>query len=148
MKPRRYTYASECDKEQLTPDEEYACKFHRYNRLKLKTIPISPKELSFDDTEYLHAVEAIKIDKYSIRIRVITNTYRGVNITIPYISETLYHKYLDLRFQIRNTDKVLITFPEIYITGSSRQGELFLLAYDFKLYNPNENKPAQPTLLI
>ena len=41
MKPRRYTYASECDKEQLTPDEEYACKFHRYNRLKLKTIPIS-----------------------------------------------------------------------------------------------------------
>jgi len=148
MLPRRYNFASECDAEPLTQEEKRLCSFVKNNSFPLKTITIPPEVLSIDGSEWLHAVEAIKSHKNKFTIRIITNKQRGVNVIIPYMSETLYHKYLDLRFQIRNTDKVLITFPELYIRGSSRQRELYLLAYDFKLYNPNEERPAQPTLLI
>lgn len=148
MKPRRYTFASDCDSELLTPEEQHFCSFNRYNRFPLRALPISPDNLSVDGSEWLQTVDAVKVNKELIRIRVITKEQRGVNVTIPCISKTLYEKYLDLRFQIRNSGKVLITFPELYIRASGYKNELYLVAHDFKVLNPNTTQPAQPKVQI
>ena len=107
----------------------------RYNQLRLKQLTIPTSAISKDYAGWLHAVEASK-DKDHIIIRVISNQNRGVNIHVPLTSDVdaRYAKYRDLRYQIRNTEKVLITFPELTIF-STRQGELFLMADDFKIFD-------------
>ena len=147
MKARRFTYADEFDSDELTPQERYLASYLSSNRLAFVTLAIEPSQLSVDGSEWLHVVEATKRKNYIV-IRVITNTYRGLNIWIPNITDTLYAKYLDLRFQIRNSEKVLITFPELYIRSSGYKNELLLRANDFKLLNPNETQPAQPKVKI
>ena len=112
-----------------------------YNsRLPLCCLPIPPEILSMDGTEWLHCVEAVKTSNKChqsfLRIRVITNAFRGVTVTVPMVGKTMHLKYLDLRFQIRNSDRVLITFPELYVGGSPHNHkEIYLCANDFKLYD-------------
>jgi len=113
-----------------------------YNsRLSFRVLNIPPTAISADGSEWLHCVEAIKekIDNHHVmRLRVITNTHRGVTITIPVNGKDMNMKYLDLRFKIRNTDTVLVTFPELFVTTSRRVcNELYLRANDFKIYNPD-----------
>lgn len=116
----------------------------RYSRLPLTSLAIPPRALSPENSIWLHCVEATK-DKvgkhtYMIRIRVITNTHRGVNITINCHTKEMYEKYLDLRFQVRNSDYVLVTFPDIFvITSRHTNRELYLYTNDFFIYNPSSN---------
>jgi hypothetical protein len=82
-----------------------------------------------------------------IRVRIITPKNGGLNIMIPMReSVALYEKYRDLRTLIRNSDTVLVTFPELYLKASPYGKQLFLLAYDFKVRNPEET--AQPKVYI
>lgn len=103
-------------------------------RLPLVSIRLQSDALTGDS--YLHAVEAL-LDRNEehqpiIRIRVIVNN-RGMNVSIPCESEAMHQKYLDLRFQIRNTNYVGVCFDEIFVIASKQPGELYLLAHDFKL---------------
>lgn len=110
------------------------------SRQPLCSLTVPPSAISPDGTEWLHSVDAIKKKTHHdmLCIRVITNTHRGVNVLIPLNTVEMYYKYLDLRFQIRNQDKVLVTFPKLYVQSSSHgRGELYLLSYDFKVYDPN-----------
>lgn len=108
-----------------------------YNRLPLVSLPITNESLMKKNTVGLHAVEAkIVYDSRKnrfIRVRVITNTTRGANVLIPCDSNSLYQKYLDLRFQIRNRDYVEVLFQNMYVVGSKIQSEIFLKAFDFKI---------------
>jgi len=104
-------------------------------RLPLIAIKVPPTAISPDGTECLHCVEATKRNN-RIYIRVITNTDRGVNIMIPCNTVEMYYKFMDLRFQVRNRDKVMVTFPELYVSHSGRKHELYLRASDFKLNSP------------
>lgn len=113
-----------------------------YNsRLSFRSLSIPPTAISTDGSEWLHCVEAIKEkieNRHVMRLRVITNTHRGVTITIPIYGQDMNLKYLDLRFKIRNSDTVLVTFPDIFVTASRRVcNELYLRANDFKIYNPD-----------
>lgn len=103
-------------------------------RLPLVCIRLQSDALTGDS--YLHAVEAL-LDRNGehqpiIRVRVIVNN-RGMNVSIPCASEAMHQKYLDLRFQIRNTNYVGVCFDEIFVIASKQPGELYLLAHDFKL---------------
>lgn len=103
-------------------------------RLPLVSIRLQSDALTGES--YLHAVEAM-LDRNGenqpiIRIRVIVNN-RGMNVSIPCESEAMHQKYLDLRFQIRNTNYVGVCFDEIFVIASKQPGELYLLAHDFKL---------------
>lgn len=103
-------------------------------RLPLVSIRLQSDALTGDS--YLHAVEAL-LDRNEehqpiIRIRVIVNN-RGMNVSIPCESEAMHQKYLDLRFQIRNTNYVGVCFDEIFVIASKQPRELYLLAHDFKL---------------
>lgn len=104
-------------------------------RLPLVALTIKPSAISPDGTEWLHCVEATKRNN-NIYIRVITNTDRGVNIQIPCNTVEMYYKFMDLRFQVRNQDKVLVTFPKLFVAHSGRKQELYLRASDFKLNSP------------
>ena len=104
-------------------------------RLPLVALTIKPNAISPDDNEWLHCVEATKRNN-RIYIRVITNTDRGVNIMIPCNTVEMYYKFMDLRFQVRNRDKVMVTFPELYVSHSGRKQELYLRSSDFKLNSP------------
>lgn len=117
------------------------------SRLSVNTIELKPSAISPDGTQWLHCVEAIRHgDK--LRLRIITNKHRGINVTIPYHTDAMYYKYCDLRFQVRNSDRVMITFPALFAKASShRRNELYLLAYDFKILNP-DTESALPTILI
>lgn len=103
-------------------------------RLPLVSIRLQSDALTGES--YLHAVEAL-LDRNGehqpiIRVRVIVNN-RGMNVSIPCESEAMHQKYLDLRFQIRNTNYVGVCFDEIFVIASKQPGELYLLAHDFKL---------------
>lgn len=145
----RYDYLRDLDDEtKLTLQEQASFN----SRMPVCSIKIPSCAISQDGTEWLHCVEATKRNNH-IYIRVITNTKRGVNIMIPCcITKEIYYKFLDLRFQVRNQDKVLVTFPELYIQPSVRNRELYLRSYDFKVFNPNENENLNntpvPTIFI
>ena len=133
--PIRYNYATDVNE-------------HTRNRLKNNrttntrlpfcSLEISPRTLSRDDAEMFHVVDAIRQKnaryKNVLRLRIITNTNRGVNVTIP-CDDILHQKYLDLRHLIRNNDAVYVKFPKIYVQGSKFHYELMLIAYDFKIIN-------------
>ena len=53
-------------------------------------------------------------------------------------ADEMYEKYIDLKYQVRNDDYVLVTFPYIEIGASICNFELFAKASDFKVYNPNK----------
>ena len=115
------------------------------SRLPLTSVPVAPETISVDGSQWFHAVDAFA-DKSAtgqpvIRVRVIIDSHRGVNVTIPR-TELLYHKFRDLRFQIRNSDCVMVTFPELYVMGSAFRHELCLRAYDFKMQEPQSPKPT------
>ena len=117
------------------------------SRLSVNTIELNPSALSPDGTQWLHCVEAVRHGDL-LRLRIITNKHRGINVTIPCTSPAMYYKYCDLRFQVRNSERVMITFPALFAKSSShRRNELYLLAYDFKLLNP-DTKSSQPTIYI
>ena len=145
----RNTYFKDYDID-IDYDLEHDVKF--CSRLPLRIIEIPPESISPDDTPWLHCVEVTKdkIDANSslIRIRVITNTHRGVNINIRCSSPLMNLKYRDLRFQVRNSDRVLVTFPELFITASKFDDrELYFTANDFKVYG-SEPPKISPTLTI
>lgn len=123
----------------LDDDTTQGLKKGKYNsRLPFCYLSVPPEILSPDGSVWLHAVEALKTNHkvYSsvLRVRVITNTHRGVTVTVPILTRTMYLKYLDLRFRIRNSDLVLITFPELYVSGSPyNKKEIYLNASDFKV---------------
>lgn len=135
----------------LTSDLESRLRYS--SRMALKVLQVPPEAISPDGKEWLHCVEVTK-DKISktsslIRIRVITNTHRGVNITVRCNSPLMNMKYLDLRFQVRNSDEVWVTFPELYITASHLGNrELYLTATDFKIYKSETSNVPTPTLII
>ena len=116
-------------------------------RLPVNTLEIPPSAISPDGTQWLHCVEAVKQDD-KLRLRIITNTHRGINVTIPCTTLDMHYKYCDLRFQVRHSERVMITFPKIFIRSSLHRGnEIYLLAYDFKILNP-DTKSKQPTIYI
>ena len=121
----RYNYASDVD----DSTKQLALQARLSTRLPLCTLPISSKDLTPDGSEWFHVVDAFS-DITATKQKVIR--LRGVNVTIP-SSDILHQKYLDLRFQIRNTDYVLISFSELYVMGSPSHHELCLRAYDFKI---------------
>lgn len=111
---------------------------------RISSLATVPEAISPNGNGFLQAVEAQK-KKDVIIIRVIIKGNRGINVWVPYDKDNhvLYNKYRDLRYCIRNTgDKILITFPELYVrTGD---GGLYLFAYDFKQFDPDN--PAFPRL--
>jgi len=145
----RYDFLDDLDDETKSTLQEPAS-FN--SRLPICSLKIPASAISSDGTQWLHCVEATKRNNH-IYIRVITNTKRGVNIMVPCcITKELYYKFLDLRFQVRNQDKVLVTFPELYIQPSVRTRELYLRSYDFKVFNPNNDElfddTPVPTIFI
>lgn len=126
--------------------------WHFHSRLPLCFLSIPSSSISPDGTEWLHCVEAEK-QKNFIRIRVITKSQRGVTVTVYSETTALYYKYLDLRFQVRNSDRVMITFPAIYVQASPCVAkELYLTANDFRLPTPqreewHETQP-QPVIIV
>ncbi len=123
------------------------------SRLPLHVLEIPPEAISPDGTKWLHCVEVTKnkvdTDIYLIRIRVITNTHRGINISVRCDSPLMNLKYLDLRFQVRNSDRILVTFPQLFVSSSCQENrELYLRANDFKIFKPMTDNIQQPTLLI
>lgn len=111
-------------------------------RQPLCTLPISAKDLTPDGSQWFHAVDAYADTKTTgqrvIRIRVITKYHRGVNITIPR-TDILYQKFRDLRYLIRNSDYVQVSFPNLFVMGSPLRHELHLRAYDFKVCLPDDD---------
>lgn len=149
MSSLRYDYLRDLDAETRTElQKESAIN----SRLALCTLQVPPSAISPDGSEWLHCVEAIKKNNKAY-IRVITNTNRGVNIMVPCHTTEQYYKLMDLRFQVRNQDKVLVTFPELFIAHSGRRNELYLRTHDFKVFG-YEKKNKQdvdipfPTILI
>lgn len=139
----RYNYAKDSDTDLLQTASDI--KFS--SRLPVCALELKPAAISPENSDWLHCVSATK-NENKIRLRVITNTHRGINVTVPCLADAMYYKYLDLRFQIRNCEYVQITFPAIYVKASSHnKRELYLLAYDFKMMNPNDSETL-PTLLI
>lgn len=128
----RYNFTSDVDES----TKQSALQGKLDTRLPLTTLPISLEDLTPDGSVWFHVVDAFadvtRTKQKVIRLRVITNSHRGVNVTIP-SNSILHQKYRDLRFQIRNTDYVMITFPELYVMGSPFHHELCLRAYDFKI---------------
>lgn len=144
----RYDYLRDLDDEtKLTLQKQASFN----SRMPVCFIKIPSCAISQDGTEWLHCVEATK-NKNIVHIRVITNTNRGVNIMIPCNTKEMYYKFLDLRFHVRNQDKVLVTFPELYIQTSVRNRELYLRSYDFKVFNPDNDElfddTPVPTIFI
>lgn len=133
----RYEYASEIDDDtlatlDLSSNNPWA---HQMQSLKIDAQTISP-----DNSQWLHCVEA-QLRDGMIRLRVITNAEHGINILIPLKSKALYFKYLDLRYQIRNTDRIMITCPALYVKTSTKvSGLIYLMADDFKALDPNKPK--------
>lgn len=116
------------------------------SRLPLCILSIPPSALSPDGSKWLHCVEAKK-EKEFLRIRVIIKEHRGATITIHCDSMEMYYKYIDLRFQVRNSDYVAVTFPEIYVGTSPHMArELYLTANDFKLRGLN--RTPEPAILV
>lgn len=136
----RYDYLSD------SPKYSYE-KSYFLSRLSVNTIEIKPSAISPDSTQWLHCVEATRRGDL-LRLRIITNQHRGINVTVPCTTEAMYYKYCDLRYQVRNSERVTITFPALFAKASShRRNELYLLAYDFKILNP-DIKSKQPTIYI
>lgn len=131
MNSLRYDYLKDLD----DYSESLLQKESAFNaRLPVVSLQLPPSAISPDGSEWLHCVEATKRNK-RLYIRVVTNTNRGVNIMVPCISTNMYYKFADLRFQVRNQDRVLVTFPELFIAHSGRRHELYLRANDFKLFD-------------
>lgn len=148
MKPLRYNYVSDLSETHpfTNPQTFKYESVGRYNsRLSMKELNLSPDALSPDYDEYLHVVEVTQTKKgqvtYEIILRVITKMHRGINIHIPCYTNEMYEKYLDLRYQVRNRDYVLVTFPYIKIRSSSRERELYAYTSDFKVYDPDAQEP-------
>lgn len=130
MTPLRYNYCSDVDEE--TREILQAGKMNP--RFPLREVSVEPKALAPDGTDWLHCVGAYRKGNRAY-IRIISHN-RGMNVVVPLLPDTadiMVAKLADLRFQVRNCECVFITFPQITIR-SGRQGELYLLAYDFKLY--------------
>lgn len=137
MSTIRHSFIEEVDK--ATIDSALSSRLD--SRSPLCTLPYPAKNLTTDGSEWFHAVDAYAditaTRQRVIRIRVITKDHRGVNITIPR-TDILYQKFRDLRYQIRNTDYVMIAFSQLYVMGSPFRHELCLRAYDFKLRAPED----------
>lgn len=122
----------------------------------LYELPIEIQSLSLDKSIWLHAVEAekkYKKNKFIFGIRVIINlngTETGINVLIPHRNknEELNLKFLDLRYQIRNSDYVRVTFPQLYVKSLSNRIDLYLWAYDFKIEKPEQADIPFPSLEI
>lgn len=134
----RYTYAQKYNGHTLDMLKNTG---HLNTRLPFCSLEIPPRTLSRDDNELFHVVDVTKQKdsryKQVIKLRIITNTNRGVNVTIPY-DDNLHQKYLDLRFLIRNNDAVYVNFNKLYVQGSKMNYELMLIAYDFKIIHYEE----------
>lgn len=129
MTPVRYTYGKEIDDETKKLMREGSQNL----RFPLREVSVESQAISPNATDWLHCVGAYR-KKNRAYIRVISQN-RGVNIVVPILpdnSDIILAKLADLRFLVRNCDCIQITFPKITIR-SGRQGELYLLAYDFKL---------------
>lgn len=131
----RYDYLTEADEKPQSASPRQSV---FYSRLPVNTLAIPPEAISQDGTQWLHCVEAIRDDNL-LRIRVITNTYRGISVTVPMRSDDMRLKYLDLRFQVRNSDCVLVTFPKLFVRASPHGSrEMYLTARDFKIISPTD----------
>lgn len=144
-KALRYTFVSDLSKTHcFTNPEAYKQKnVGKYcSRIPVTQVKLSPDVLSPENDIYLHAVEVTIKKKnevlYEIIVRVITNMGHGMNVHIPCYTDEMYEKYIDLKYQVRNDDYVLVTFPYIEIGASICNFELFAKASDFKVYNPNK----------
>lgn len=129
MTPIRYTYGRDIDEE----TKELMKAGNQNLRFPLREVSVEPKAIAPNGTDWLHCVGAYRKGRRAY-IRVISQN-RGINIVVPILSDNsdiMLAKLADLRFQVRNCDCVQITFPKI-IVRPGRQGELYLLAYDFKL---------------
>lgn len=121
----------------LPTEQRNGLKISSYDfRNVLSSLPVSTSTISCDGSSWLHCVGAEKVKTkmgHMARIRVIRNPYGGVNITVPLNCKELDLKFQDLRYQIRNRDTIMITFPEVYVCGSPFHHEIYLKAYDFKI---------------
>ena len=128
----RYEYAS-CAS---TSNHEAFNNAHFHSHCPIRAINTIPEAISPNGTGFLQAVEATK-HKDRIIIRVLIKNHHGINVHIPCPDSNvvMYHKYLDLRYSIRNTgDKILLTFPELFVKNG--KGGLYLYSTDFKVFDP------------
>lgn len=121
----------------LPTEQRNGLKISSYDfRNVLSSLPVSTSTISNDGTPWLHCVGVEKEKTkqgYVARIRVIRHPHGGVNITVPLDCKELEFKFHDLRYQVRNCDTVMITFPELYVLGSPFHYEIYLKAYDFRI---------------
>lgn len=150
----RYDYLSELDEQ---TKETLSFQGGRLDTsYPLYELPIDIRSISLDKSIWLHAVEARQKHKNNnsiINIRVIININgadRGINVLIPncHKNKALELKFLDLRFQIRNSDYVRITFPELFVKSLINRKDLYLWAYDFKIEKPEQADLPFPSLEI
>ena len=131
----RYNFLRDVSPETLKTLE--LCQMNSRN--SFKNLYIGMEAISPKGGKWIHAVETLRdynsLGEPVIIIRVIAESHRGLNVTIPCTSDAMIAKYLDLRYLIRNTDRVLVSFFGLCVTGSPRPREIFLKAGDFKVFD-------------
>lgn len=101
----------------------------------LRCLPLDTEAISPNPDGSLHCVEAIREkvnNSYVLRLRVIIKNYGGsVRVTIPCAdSGNEYRRFLRLRYSIRNSDVVLISFKNLRVYACD-YAKLYLFAQDF-----------------
>jgi hypothetical protein len=125
----------------------------------IKRISIDPYQLRRNGDDSFHAIEVTR-DRVTdgwgwkhhvVRVRVIADAdeiQQGINIVIPCDTELQIKKYLDLRNQIRNTDRVMVRFLDLQVSPSKGpKRSLYFSAQDYKIVQPIP-RSIQPQILI
>ena len=111
---------------------------YHYGRNALRALHIPTTLITKDDTGWLPCIGITKEKSMSgyivAGIRVIDKSNQGINIPVPLYCDDMMKKYSDLRYKLRNTTGLMITFPELLVLASPNPyREIFLQATDFKI---------------
>ena len=106
--------------------------YNNSTRIGVNGLTIPCCTLSPDGKDAFHCVEAT-CKRRIASFRVITNLGYGINIRVNLNSHDKYMEYRKIRFLVRNTDKVLLTFSDLFITASVYKQELCVDASSFTL---------------
>lgn len=108
---------------------------------------------------YVHAVEASKKRIHDIdgdiifaKIRVIAdvNGYeQGLTVSVPCNTKLQEKKYEDLRYLIRNRDRIMLEFKDLEISRTIKIPRgLYFTASDYRVIPANEHSNPKPSLII
>jgi len=117
---------------------------------RLKSIPIDPGILRYNGDNYLVATDVtrekpkrrrvLEEHEHIIRLHVLSDVegyVQAFNVVIPCDSDVEHQKYLDLKYQIRNTERVKVTFKNLRVSASIVGHALYFKADDYKVFDPN-----------